>query len=176
MIPEATYPARAVEYELGISDNGTEQIGVSFRIAKGEYEGSTLTWYGFFNTPDNAQRAIKSLRACGWKGDDVTKLDGITDNEVSIVVEVDEYQGKLQNKVAWVNGAGVAMKNVMNDAQKRAFAVRMKSLATASRGNAPSTRAVPPRQDRQAPQRPPPEMGDERSSGGFGDPSDEIPF
>ena len=117
LIPEGTYPARAVGYEFGTSDNGTEQIGVAMRITQGDYAGRTLTWYGFFNSPENAQRAIRSLRACGWKGEDLTNLAGLTEQDVNIVVEVETYNGKTGNKVAWVNGAGVAMKNVMTEQQ-----------------------------------------------------------
>lgn len=135
LIPEGTYPAKGTgEYEFGTSDNGNEQVGVSYRITQGEYAGRVQTWYGFFNTPENAQRTVKSLRASGWKGDDVTNLTGITENDVNIVVEVEEFQGKTRNKVAWVNGAGVAMKNVMNDQQKKALAARMKGLILAGGG------------------------------------------
>lgn len=166
MIPAATYPARATgEYELGVSNNGTEQVGVSFRITQGEHLGTTLTWYGFFNTDENAQRAIKSLRACGWAGDDLSNLQGIDTNEVNIVVEIDEYEGQQRNKVAWVNGAGVAMKNVMNDAQKKAFAARMKGLVLASKGSVPATRAPAPK-----PQAPQP------TQYGTGNTSNDIPF
>jgi hypothetical protein len=175
LIPEATYPARAVEYEFGTSDNGTEQIGVSFRITQGDYAGRVLTWYGFFNTPENAQRAIKSLRACGWKGDDLATLTGLTENDVNIVVEVDDYQGKVTNKVAWVNGAGVAMKNVMTEQQKKALAARMKGLILAGGGGvrpAPSPGRQPPRNG--GPNRAPAPPQDDDY--GYGGSESDIPF
>lgn len=152
MIPEGKYQARATgEFEIGRAETGTDQIGVSFQFTQGEHAGTILTWYGYLNDEDNIKRTMKSLRACGWLGDDITTLDGISNNEVNVTVEINEYNGNTTNRIAWVNGAGVAMKNVMNEGDKKAFAARMKGFAIASRGNAPSTRAMPPRSTQQRP-------------------------
>lgn len=145
LIPEGTYPARATgEYEFGISNNGTDQIGVAFRIASGEHAGRVLTWFGYFNSEDNAKRAIKSLRACGWQGDDLASLDGIDSQEVNIVVEIAEHEGQVRNKIAWVNGAGVAMKNAMDERQKKALAARMRGLIATMGGRPQSGGGRPP--------------------------------
>lgn len=176
LIPEGTYPAKATgEYEFGTAESsGNEQVGVSFRITQGEYAGRVLTWYGFFNTPENSQRTVKSLRACGWKGDDVTNLEGLATDEVSIVVEVDDYNpSKPTNKVAWVNGGGgVAMKNVMTPQQKKALAARMKGLILAGGGGqkpAANGARRPPQQ--RVMEEPPDDYG-----GGFGGSDNDIPF
>ena len=137
LIPAGTYLAKAGEYEFGKSTKGNEQIGVAFTISQGEHTGRRVVWYGFFNTQENADRAIKSLRAAGWTGDDLTNLEGLGSVEASVVVEVDEYQGEKKNKIAWVNSSGVAMKEKMSDQEKKALAARLKGAILASKPSAP---------------------------------------
>lgn len=49
---------------------------------------------------------VERLRALGWKGEDISNLDGIGDNEVDVEVSVEEYQGKQRNKYNIMTGAG----------------------------------------------------------------------
>lgn len=172
LIPEGTYPAKATgEYEFGVTDGGNEQVGVAYRITSGDHAGRVLTWYGYFSTQENAQRAIKSLRASGWKGDNLADLVGLGESEVNIVVEIDEYDPqKPRNKIAWVNGAGVAMKNVMTEQQKKALAARMKGLVVATGGGQKPANG----QRSQQRQAPPPRRDDGFGDGGYED--DPIPF
>lgn len=158
LIPAGTYPARATgEYEFGISESsGNEQVGLAFRITQGDHIGRVLSWYGFFNSEDNAKRTIKSLRACGWKGENLSDLSGITEQDVNIVVEIDDYDPENpRNKIAWVNGSGVAMKHVMNEQQKKALSARMRGLIVASGGTRQASAASrpPPQVQRTAPPR-----------------------
>lgn len=172
LMQPGTYAAKATgEFEYGKSSTGKDQVGVVFAVTQGDHTGRQLTWYGFFNTTENAERAMKALRAAGWSDDDMAKLTGLGSTEVNIVVEIDEYEGVQRNKISWVNAGGVAMKNVMNEGEKRAFFERMKGLAIASRtGAAPAasqngkkaSRGLPKPQPAPAPSFP---QGD-----------DEIPF
>src|SRR5262249_11788611 len=124
----------------GLSGTGKEQVAVRFRMTEGEHEGKTVLWYSYFNTQENATRTLNSLRACGWIGDDLSDLQGIENNEVEIVLEVEEYEGKTRTKVRWVNamGGGPILTKRMSDAEKKAFSARMKGLAVALRTRSPS--------------------------------------
>ncbi len=137
MIPEGKYTARATgAYDFGHTEAGNEQVGVAFKITEGPHAGTVLTWYGYFNTEDNIRRTMKALRVCGWTGDDVTRLEGITANEVTVVVEVNEFNGRRTPRIAFVQSAAVAMKSVMREQQKQSLAERMRGYAVASRAPA----------------------------------------
>jgi hypothetical protein len=97
MLSPGYYRARAVEYALGKTQNGTRQVAVRFEVLdeQGAPGGERVTWYGYF-TEKTAERTLESLQYCGWEGDDVTDLTGIERNEVQIVVEHEEYEGENQ--------------------------------------------------------------------------------
>jgi hypothetical protein len=123
------YLARAVEWKLGVSDNGKDYIAVKFSIEEGEEVGRQLTWRGFF-TEKTRQRTIEALRYCGWEGTDFASLDGLDRNLVQLDIDEDEYEGKKHWKVNWVNRlGGLAVKNEMTDQKRREFAARMKGEA-----------------------------------------------
>lgn len=145
MIEKAgTYPARATEVMLGISrTKGTPFVGVIFRVADGPYAGQTVKWDGWL-TERTAKRTIESLQHCGWTGDDISvfasgALNGIDKNEVSLVVEMEDYQGtdeakrgKKYPKVQWVNRAGGGSRfggTAMNVAQAAAFGAKFRAVA-----------------------------------------------
>lgn len=127
--PDGVYAARAITGALGTSGTGKEQIGVEFEIQ--DEQGGHITWYGFF-TDKTMDRTIETLRLCGWKGSDLNSLDGLGDNEVSIVLETEEYEGKSRQRVQWVNRAGgLAMANPLSADQAKAFAAKMKGAVVA---------------------------------------------
>jgi len=153
------YKARAVEGDFGVAGTGTKQVAVLFQIADGESQGEHITWYGYF-TPSTSERTIESLRHCGctFPGDDLTNLDGLTSNEVGLVLEEDVDQhgqpkvdedGNPLVRVRWVNrGAGVALGTRMTAADKKAFAAEMRGyvLGSKPRGGdttGPSTQRAP---------------------------------
>lgn len=104
----ATYKAKPHSWDLGMTKTGKEQIVVSFQLpAEG---GSTrlVYWQGFF-TEATVNRTIESLRYLGFEGDDVYSLvggAGALPNEVEIVTEMEEYEGKQRERVQWINRAG----------------------------------------------------------------------
>jgi hypothetical protein len=176
MLSPGYYRARAVEYALGKTQNGTRQVAVRFEVLdeQGAPGGERVTWYGYF-TEKTAERTLESLQYCGWEGDDVTDLTGIERNEVQIVVEHEEYEGKTNARVAWVNRAGggsIAIKAPLDEAEKAAFAREMKAKVLAMRQGqrrAPASRSAAAR----APE-PPPIAEDPRYSGARHD--EDIPF
>lgn len=131
MLQDGYYNAKAVEAELGFTNGGKEQVAVLFEIVDGEHKGQRITWHGYF-TEKTTDRTLESLMHCGWDGEDASKLEGVTKNVVSIVVEQEEYDGKMRAKVQWVNKtAGLALKERMNSGQKASFAEKMRGRAAA---------------------------------------------
>jgi hypothetical protein len=138
------FKARGKEAQFGVSSNGNEQVAVLFEITEGEHTGKSLTWFGSF-TEAAIDRTMESLRHCGWTSDNITDACvQIGDNDVEIDVREEEYQGKLQTKVAFVNRPfRLAMKAPMNANEIASFAARMKGKAVASKKayGAPATPA-----------------------------------
>jgi hypothetical protein len=88
LIPAGSYLARATDnWALGESAvKQTPYARLEFEIQEGPYKGKRLTKDLYF-TEKTWERAIESLRACGFEGDDISNLAGVTKNVVSITVE-----------------------------------------------------------------------------------------
>jgi hypothetical protein len=146
-LPKGRYAAKALSGELGNSSNkGTPQVVVDFKITEYDFAGERIPWIGYF-TPATEERTLESLRIMGWKGDDLDNLEGITDNEVELVVDHESYEGKVRARVAFVNRAGgFQQKAPMNKDAAREFALRMRGKAAASRvaaGTGPAASSTP---------------------------------
>lgn len=129
MIPQGNYVAKAVNWDFGVSDKGTEYIAVEFMITEGEHAGQRRTWRGFF-TDKTAERTIQSLRYCGWAGDNLMQIDDLGKNLVQVVINHESYDGKTFDRISFVNRlGGLAIKNKMSDDERQAFAARMRGLA-----------------------------------------------
>lgn len=111
MLPlvKAYYAAKASGSPItfGESKNGNVQIAVEFEVDHPEFSGETITWIGHF-TDATAERTLESLQIAGWKGEDVAELLGVVGSEslpdvVSLACDVEEYEGKQQLRVQWVN-------------------------------------------------------------------------
>lgn len=145
MIPEGTYKAKAVTAALGYTSGGSEQVAVEFEILDDDPEigGRRITWYGYF-TERTFDRTIESLQYCGFRGNDLSDLSGVTTNEVQIVVTHEEYNGRISARVQWVNRlGGLAIRSRMSDEDARKFSARMRSKIAAAGGSA----ATPPTGD-----------------------------
>jgi hypothetical protein len=148
VIPAGKYIGTPVSAALGTTSSGKEQIAVQFEFL--DPAGERLTWYGFF-TDAAFERTIESLRAMGWTGSSLDefageKLPAGVDRQVELVVQHEEYQGKTQARLSFVNsiGAGLALKSAMDANQARAFAAKMKGrIAALSGGVPPAARPTP---------------------------------
>lgn len=144
LLPAGKYRARAMltdtEHgatyaQFGAASTGTKQVLVNFQIAKGNYEGVSLAWRGYF-TEKTAERTIKSLRCCGFKGDDLSTLPTqVLNQEVEIVVdhEVSTQNGNTYPKIQWVNpvgGMGMKVSSPMGNDDLKRFAAEMKQLTS----------------------------------------------
>lgn len=131
LIPKGTYRARAVNAKLGQGKNAP-QVGIEFELlGDAALSGRRISYYGSFS--DAAMEfTLRALRTCGWRGDDVSSLIGITDNEVSLVIDQEEWEGKTRNKVKWVNPlGGLAMKAELAEDEAKKFAAKMRGKVAA---------------------------------------------
>lgn len=149
MIDEGRYRAHAVAAALGRTSKGRDQIAVQFELT--DPKGARLTWYGFF-TDDTFERTVEALRACGWRGEDLDvfaegkPLPADMKEEVEVVVEHNEYEGKVTARIAWVNsGGGIALKETMSESEASAFSRRMRGrIAALDRANGRGRRQTRP--------------------------------
>ena len=128
MMQPGRYKARAFDAELTQTRTGKEQIAVHFRISEGAHQGEMIAWYGYTNTPASAKRTFEALRACGWAGQDLSNLEGLDSQEVELVLAQEEYEGRRRIQVRWVNSLARRGGRPMTEAEKKAFAARMKGL------------------------------------------------
>lgn len=141
-----TYRAKAREWGLGETGTGKEQVAVEFTILT---EGATeqgLVWYGYF-TEATLERTIESLRHMGWKGDDPSDgLPGLDANEVDIVVENEEFEGRTYAKVQWVNRpGGLAIKAPLAPEKAKAFGAAMRERIRAIDASKGERKAAQPK-------------------------------
>ncbi len=156
MIPAGTYPAVVVPVEVDgemvsiqwgpASQNSPLSAAVAFEILSGQHAGQTITAFLHFSTEvkpgsktgkSQMDRSIESLRYCGFTGDDIDQFFSQNpENEVSITVEHEEYQGKTRAKVAWINkpggGGGFVLQKRMAPTDLKKMAARMKSKIKAA--------------------------------------------
>lgn len=139
IVPKGFYRAVAVPQvvdgvefsaQFGDTKDGLPQVVVLFAIIDGPWSGRRLYWFGFF-TEKSAKRTIESLRFCGFKGDDLSALLSQKINqEVSITVGHNDWEGKVTARVDWVNAAGgggaIKLERPMAKDQLRLFAAKMK--------------------------------------------------
>lgn len=114
--------AKCVNAEMPDVDEGkTPSVRLTFR----NEEGETIDAY-LYLSEKALERTEKSLRACGWVGDDVSELmrDGVGLKEVELVVEDEEYQGKVRTKVKWINALRKQME--ADKAKELAMSLRKK--------------------------------------------------
>lgn len=124
------YKGRAIagSEQYGFTNKGDEQIVLQFDVPE---IATTLSTFLYFSEKA-APFAIERLRACGWRGNDVTNLDGIDANEVVLQVKYETYEGEQKMKVEIkANGGRVTLDRPLDDKAKRQFAARMKALASA---------------------------------------------
>jgi len=148
MLQDGAYRAVPVSAVLGRADTGKEQICVQFQVATDDGPTETITWYGYF-TDATFERTIEALRYCGWRGNDLLEflsgrqLPAGFDQEVQIVIESQEYNGKWSPRVRWVNsGSGIGVKNALSEEEGRAFSARMKGRVASLQAKSPASAAA----------------------------------
>jgi hypothetical protein len=139
--------AQSIQFGFAGADD-KEQVVVEFRLE----DGNSISYFGFF-TEKTFKRTIESLRYLGWEGDDLSELPalaeaGMLTGEVDLVVDHEEYDGKVTAKVKWVNkpgGGRVQLAKPMEADGLKSFAARMKGSIRAAE-SAPRQRLSAPAQ------------------------------
>lgn len=150
-IPDGKYRgrARAGHWPIIESSKGTPGIGVEIDFSGGDVQGATLTWTGWLS--DGAlDRTVESLRAMGWQGLDLDDVSGLEANEVEVVVQGEEYEGKWYPRISFINRIGGALGAKMTQEKARTFAAAMRSriqaldAAKGTKAAAPKATAIKP--------------------------------
>lgn len=142
------YEAKAKTWGLGTAgQKATPEVAVEFGIITPGADVQAITWHGYL-TDAALERTVESLRHCGWKGDDVSDgLPGLDTNEVSLVIEDEEYEGRTYPKVQFVNRkGGLALKAPMAQDQAKAFGASLKDkirAIEAAKGSKPASSSTP---------------------------------
>ena len=94
------YQTAPQDWGLTKTKNGFLQAWIKFDIG--------ITYYGVLKTVENQEYVAKNLVTCGFKKSSLEQLnDGDAldmTKQVEIVVENEEYNGKVTAKVLWING------------------------------------------------------------------------
>ena len=148
MIAAGIYEAVAVEQatdngpcfvQFGETKSGTEQVAVVFELLGGPDAGSRITWHGYFS--DKAtKRTLATLKLLGFTGDDLMALyTQRLNQQVSLTIEHEEYNGKTSAKIKWVNAPGGAIGKSLPRDRVAALAKRIKDAAAGGDDDADST-------------------------------------
>lgn len=97
---KGTFDASPVSWGITKSSTGKERAEVVLQLKN---EPVRRTWYGYFATPENAERTLESLEFMGWDGKSLKNLKLDPNSVVSIVIEEETYEGKIRDKVQWIN-------------------------------------------------------------------------
>ncbi len=112
------------------SSNGNEQAVITFQLLEGPNEGKQLQRYFSF-TDAASQYSIDALFAAGWDGKDIVTLDGLGDNECSVVLKDEEYKGKVTTRVKYVNDIGGGAQDPMGDSEAKEFGLSLRGTIMA---------------------------------------------
>lgn len=96
---------------LGENKNGTKFIRVPVQITEGSESGKTITWYGYLTekSRDKTVEALDHAFGTEWNWQNIN-FEG---KKVEVVVEQDEYNGKISYKAKYLNNPDA----VRNDEQ-----------------------------------------------------------
>jgi hypothetical protein len=156
------FRAKAKSWKLAETKGGDPQAAIDFELLEGPKTGQTYSYFGGFGEK-SFEHTMKALRACGWQGVDPLELDdpkaGLDKNEVSLVIEPEEYEGKTREKVRWVNPlGGAAAAKALAPEKRLDFAQQMKAKILAFNSAQPKAAPTPPK------------------ANGSGQPAGDVPF
>jgi hypothetical protein len=125
--------------QYGERENGNLELIVDVAIVFPE--GTLVRSIPHYINEKTYEFVIERLRAHGWKGDDISNLAGLGDNEVDVEVTVEEYQGKTRNKYNILTGGGRF--TVQTPVDPKMFAAKMAAISGGKAGGG-ATGAPPP--------------------------------
>lgn len=155
--PEGDYKVKCVAHKFGRAGTGTEQIGIRLAVVEGPHKGTHFIYYGFF-TDNTIEHTIKAMRALGFTGDDVRDVRSMyTSEAIAVVAHEADRDGKVRERVRWINGADVVMNDVMSPQELSGFAQRMRGAFARFPGGG-GVAQPPPQQGQQRSAAPPPQQ------------------
>lgn len=137
MIPEGTYRAKGCKPLLLTETKGhDDRFVVTLRITQGPQEGQQIDWRGMLKG-GAAPITTAALALFGYDGE---ADDSVTRNEVEIVVEHEEFDGKTRPQVKYVNDPNRAGNYPeLTPAEKTAAKARLKSAMLALSASKPKS-------------------------------------
>lgn len=129
-IDPGKYLARAREGCISRTSTGIDYVNIVFDLETGTGMKMSLEWAGWFgDDPVKNKRTIECLRICGWTGNDLSDLTGITDNQVLLVVEDKERGGRCYSTIRFINSPSAGPgRNAMLPADIKQLSMRMRTL------------------------------------------------
>jgi|HubBroStandDraft_2_1064218.scaffolds.fasta_scaffold64738_2 hypothetical protein len=146
LIPTGIYRGRGITAQLvKSSKKETDGIEIICEItADGQFKGQRLPCNCWITDDKSGERALESLKYCGWDGASLDVLAGFGTQEVDLVIQIEDPQPKPRdpanpsadpgfyppkNRVAFINSAGSgAVGRGMTGEEKVAFGAKMTSL------------------------------------------------
>lgn len=115
MIDPGRYLGKVKQYGIGTTKAGDPNVTVIFGFKDNLNQERELTWFGSLKEGRAREITIDALLVCGFKGNDIGALAGGPETglldlntDVDLVVENEEYNGKVSTKIKWINRAGGA--------------------------------------------------------------------
>lgn len=117
-ITPGNYTASPIDCGISETKSGKPQVFVTFLIPQIEKK---ITWFGGLSSDKAIEITGAALIRCGFRGTDLTALtSGIAvlnqEKQVELVIENDEWEGKVYTRVKWVNEIGGGMKDKLDQA------------------------------------------------------------
>ena len=117
-ITPGTYQGQPVDCGISETKNGNPQAFVTFMIPQIEKK---ITWFGGFTSEKAIEITGAALIRCGFRGTDLSTLvEGVSvldsNKTLELVIEKEEWNGKVYTKVKWVNEVGGGLKDKLDRA------------------------------------------------------------
>lgn len=131
IIKPGFYSAKAVagSEQYGKARNGSPQVGVDLDLFNGrDVVGQMTTVLSFGGAA--GPFAIERLRALGWEGTDILRLDGIDRNVVQAQVFEEVFEGKARLKCEIRTTSTIRFETQMGDDERESFAADVLDLMT----------------------------------------------
>lgn len=140
------YRGLPIDGGLGETSTGKEEVAIAFDFLAEELKGQRITGYFYF-TDGTIESTYKALRACGWKGTELTdwldfkkalpnpeevelviEPEVVKDAKGAVQIEADGVTPKMRARVRWVNPVGrMGLREPLAADKAAAFAARMKA-------------------------------------------------
>lgn len=124
MISPGRFRAKATTTGFTKTKKDKPQFAIEFELLDGDDAGKHITWFGGFEGK-GFEYSTKAMRACGWDGE-TDPEEASFQKEVILVIEHEEYEGKTNARVKYINSLDDAGPNAGALIEKRKMEGREK--------------------------------------------------